>query len=47
MPDQRKVNPPPRRDHGADGPAVRGDDGKPGVGQPVSADPKKAEALVA
>jgi hypothetical protein len=47
MPDQRKVNPPPRRHHGADGPAVRGDSGKPGVSQPVSVDLKKAEALVA
>jgi hypothetical protein len=47
MPDQRKVNPPPRRHHGTGEPAVRGDGGKPGVSQPVSVDLKKAEALVA
>jgi hypothetical protein len=47
MPDQRKVNPPPRRHHDAGEPAVRGDDGGTGVSQPVSVDLKKAEALVA
>jgi hypothetical protein len=47
MPEQRKVNPPPRRDHGAGEPDVQGEGGKPGVSQPVSVDLKKAEALVA